>query len=140
MSKTKRTRYSAEFKAKVAIEALKGEKTIAELASGFTIHPNQVGDWKKQALEGIADIFKRKVERDNVASEAYIKELHTKIGLLAIEQDFGERGYLQSGWSATISADNFDEGRYTLSVRLLRENGKEYHESDCNKLIYFGST
>jgi transposase len=88
MGKTKRTRYSAEFKARVALEALKGEKTIAELAARFGVHPNQVSDWKKQALEGMADIFKGKAERDNAASEAKVKDLHAKIGQLTVERDF----------------------------------------------------
>jgi transposase len=88
MNKTKRMRYAAEFKAKVALEALKGEQTIAELAARFSIHPNQVSDWKKQALEGMADIFKGKTERDNAASEARVKELHAKIGQLTVERDF----------------------------------------------------
>jgi transposase len=88
MSKTKRTRYSAEFKARVALEALKGEKTIAELAAKFSVHPNQVSDWKKQAMEGMSDIFKGKAERDTAASEAQVKELHAKIGQLTVERDF----------------------------------------------------
>ena len=88
MGKAKRTRYSAEFKAKVALEALKGEKTIAELAARFGVHPNQVSDWKKQAMEGMADIFKGKAERDNAASEAQVKDLHAKIGQLTVERDF----------------------------------------------------
>lgn len=88
MSKGKRTRYSAEFKGKVALEALKGEKTIAELAAKFSVHPNQVSDWKRQALEGMADIFKGKAERDSAASEAQVKDLHAKIGQLTVERDF----------------------------------------------------
>jgi transposase len=88
MSKTKRTRYSAEFKAKVALEALRGEKTIAEIAAKFSVHPNQVSDWKKQALEGMAGIFKGKSERDSAAGEAQVKELHAKIGQLTVERDF----------------------------------------------------
>lgn len=88
MSKTKRTRYSAEFKAKVALEALRGEKTIAELATRFGVHPNQVSDWKKQAVEGLSDTFKGKAERGNAASEAQIKDLHAKIGQLTVERDF----------------------------------------------------
>jgi transposase len=88
MSKTKRTRYSAEFKAKVALEALKGEKTIAEIAAKFSVHPNQASDWKRQALGGMADIFKGKAERDTAASEAQVKDLHAKIGQLTVERDF----------------------------------------------------
>lgn len=88
MSKTKRNRYSAEFKAKVAREALKEEATIAEIATRFSIHPNQVSDWKKQAVEGFADIFTGKTGRKDIAHEAQIKELHAKIGQLTVERDF----------------------------------------------------
>jgi len=88
MNKRKRNRYSAEFKAKVAREALKEESTIAEIAARFNIHPNQVSDWKKQALQGLSDIFTGKSIRDDIAHEAQIKELHAKIGQLTVERDF----------------------------------------------------
>ena len=93
MSKTKRNRYSAEFKAKVAREALKEETTIAEIAARFSIHPNQVSDWKRQALEGLADIFNGKAGRNDIAHEAQIKELHAKIGQLTVERDFLGRAF-----------------------------------------------
>lgn len=88
MSKTKRNRYSAEFKAKVAREALKEESTIAEIAARFNIHPNQVSDWKKHALKGLSEAFEGKPNRDEIAHEAQIKELHAKIGQLTVERDF----------------------------------------------------
>lgn len=88
MSKTKRNRYSAEFKAKVAREALKEESTIAEIATRFNIHPNQVSDWKKQAMKGLSEVFAGKSSRDEVAHEARVKELHAKIGQLTVEKDF----------------------------------------------------
>jgi len=88
MSTTKRKWYAAEFKAKVAREALKEEKTIAEIAARFNIHPNQVSEWKKQASRGLVDVFAGKVTRDDVVHEAHIKELHAKIGQLTVERDF----------------------------------------------------
>jgi transposase len=88
MSKTKRKRYAAEFKAKVAREALKEESTIADIATRFSIHPNQVSEWKKQALEGLAEVFAGKTGRSDAAHEAQIKELHAKIGQLTVERDF----------------------------------------------------
>ena len=88
MSKTKRTRYSAEFKAKVARAALKEDTTIVEIAARFNIHPNQVSEWKKQAVEGLANVFAGKAERSDVVHEAQIKELHAKIGQLTVERDF----------------------------------------------------
>jgi transposase len=56
MSKTKRNRYSAEFKAKVALEAIKGEQTIAELGHRYELHPNMITNWKRQAIENLAEI------------------------------------------------------------------------------------
>jgi transposase len=88
MSKTKRTRYSGEFKAKVAREAMKEEATLVEIAARFNIHPNQVGEWKKQAIEGLADVFSGKAGREEMATEAQIKDLHAKIGQLTVERDF----------------------------------------------------
>jgi transposase len=88
MNKTKRNRYSAEFKAKVAREALKEESTIAEIAARFNIHPNQVSEWKKQALKGLSEVFAGRPHRDDVSHEAQVKELHAKIGQLTVERDF----------------------------------------------------
>ena len=84
----KRTRYSAEFKAKVAKEAMRGEETLAQLATRFGVHPNQVAQWKKQALDGLTEIFSSKAEKVSVSREAEIKDLHAKIGQLTIERDF----------------------------------------------------
>lgn len=88
MNKTKRMRYAAEFKAKVALEALKGEQTVAELAARFHIHPNQVTEWKTQARDGLATLFKGRAEREQATSEAQVKDLHAKIGQLTVERDF----------------------------------------------------
>lgn len=86
--KNKRKRYSAEFKAKVAKEAIKGEETLAQLATRFGVHPNQVAQWKKQALTGLTDIFAGKPEKVSHSREAEIKELHAKIGQLTVERVF----------------------------------------------------
>jgi transposase len=93
MSKKKRQRYSGEFKAKVAREAMKEEKTIAEIAADFKIHPNQVSEWKKQALGGLADIFSGKAGQHDHTHEAQIKDLHAKIGQLTMERDFLGRAF-----------------------------------------------
>ncbi len=84
---TKRTRHSAEFKAKVAKEAIKGEETLAQLASRFGVHPTQISSWKQQALDGMADIFSGKASPQK-AHEQEIKTLHAKIGQLTVERDF----------------------------------------------------
>lgn len=88
MSKGKRNRYSAEFKAKVAKEALKGEETLAQLSVRYGVHPNLIAQWKKLAMDGLVAIFSGKPERQQECSEAQIKELHAKIGQLTVERDF----------------------------------------------------
>ena len=88
MSKTKRNRYSAEFKAKVALEAIKGEQTVAELGSRYGLHPNMITNWKRQAIENLAETFSGQAERARTADDAQIKGLHAKIGQLTVERDF----------------------------------------------------
>lgn len=85
MTKRPRRNHSPSFKAKVALDALKGEQTIVELAQRYQVHPNQITEWKKQLLEHAADVFGRDRDADNGPS---VKELHAKIGQLAMENDF----------------------------------------------------
>jgi len=88
MSKTKRKRYSAEFKAKVALEAIKGEQSLSELSHRYGVHPNMIATWKRQAVENMAETFSRKADRALEADAARIKDLHAKIGQLTVERDF----------------------------------------------------
>ena len=88
MSKTKRMRCAPELKAKVAREALREETTIAEIAARFSIHPNMVSEWKRQAVEGLTEVFAAKRSKDVSVHEAQVKELHAKIGQLTVERDF----------------------------------------------------
>jgi transposase len=87
----KRRSFTDQFKAKVALEALRGDKTIQEIAAKHQVHPNQVSAWKRQAVDGMADVFSRG-GRASGPSEAEIKELHAKIGRLAVETDFLSQG------------------------------------------------
>ena len=91
----KRRNHSPQFKTKVAVEALKEDLTIAELAQRFDVHPNQVTAWKRQLLEGAVDVFESGPKRAD-QSEETIKELHAKIGELTMEKDFLARGLAHS--------------------------------------------
>ena len=100
MSKRPRRNHSPAFKAKVALAAVKGEKTLAELAQQFDVHPNQITAWKGQLLDGAADVFG--AERGASRTPAVdVKTLHAKIGELTLANDFlssalGKAGLLSS--------------------------------------------
>lgn len=85
---TKRRRFPAEFKARVALEALSGAHTMAELAARHHVHPNMISQWKRKAQESLPDIFARKGDRDDATREVEIQALHAKIGQLTVENDF----------------------------------------------------
>ena len=93
MSKRKRNRYAPEFKAKVALEAIKGEATVSEIASRFAVHHNLAMQWKRQAVEGMTDVFSGQANHREIDQEAKIKELHTKIGELTVERDFLSKAF-----------------------------------------------
>jgi len=88
MSSTRRRRFSAEFKAKVALEAIRGEQTINDLAARYELHPNMITNWKRQAIENMAAVFSGAAERGNKTNDDQIKDLHAKIGQLTVERDF----------------------------------------------------
>ena len=84
MTKRPRRNHSAAFKAKVALEAMKGDQTLVELAERFQIHPNLITEWKKVLLERASEVF----DKGKLSKEPDVKELHAKIGQLAMENDF----------------------------------------------------
>jgi transposase len=88
---TKRRNHDAAFKARVALEAVKGERTAAELATAYGVHPTMIHQWKKALLEGAADIFERGAKKTAEMDEAAVRELHAKIGELAVANDFLSR-------------------------------------------------
>jgi len=83
-----RQSYSKEFKARVALDALKGQKTVSEIASEYKIHPNQVSQWKKKALEGMAESFSRGKSNEVEDMERERDQLYRKVGQLQIEVDW----------------------------------------------------
>jgi transposase-like protein len=85
MSKRSRRNHSPAFKAKVALEAVKGEQTVVQVAERFDVHPTQVAQWKTQLLERAAEAFGTNTEK---GQQPDIKELHAKIGSQALEIDF----------------------------------------------------
>ena len=89
---SKRRRFTADFKAKVALEALRGDKTIQEIAARYKVHPNQVSMWKCQAMDGLNAIFSNGTDKARVDHEGEIHDLHAKIGQLTVERDFLARG------------------------------------------------
>lgn len=91
MGAAKRKVHSAEFKAKVALEAIRGESTLVEMASKFGVNVNQISKWKREALEGMSDIFSGNTTKRDDAYEKQIEKLHAKIGQLTVERDFLER-------------------------------------------------
>ena len=80
--------YSAEIKAKVALEAIKGQRTVQELATAHGVHPNQITTWKKQLVESAEDIFSGARERRDVADELEKDELYRQIGKLQVQLDW----------------------------------------------------
>jgi transposase-like protein len=83
-----RRKFSSEFKSKVALAALKGDRTLAELASQFQVHPHQVMAWKKQALAVLPEVFSRKRDLDEARRSALLEELYGQIGRLKVELDW----------------------------------------------------
>ena len=88
---TKRRNFSDQFKTTVALEVLRGDKTVQDIASKLQLHPKQVSPWKRQAIECTAGVFPDKVKNAK-NKDSQIKELHTKIGQLAVENDFHHKG------------------------------------------------
>ena len=83
-----RRNHSAEFKARVALEALKGIKSMSELASEYEVHPNQISKWKKQVMEELPGIFSERRKRETASEEELKSRLYQQIGQLQVELDW----------------------------------------------------
>jgi len=91
----KRKTYDNQFKARVALEVIKGERTISEIASQFEVHPNQITKWKKQLLENVSGVFSRKKDPEIDELRKLNEELYKKIGKQNIELEFLKKKYKQ---------------------------------------------
>ena len=90
--KKNRKQYSPDFKAKVAMEAIKGQETIAELAIRFEIHPTQITKWKRELIAGAGNIFGADPNKKIKDEKGLINQLYQQIGQLKVEKDFLEKG------------------------------------------------
>ena len=95
MARTQRRNHGAEFKAKVALAAVRGDKTLSELAEQFDVHPHQITEWKKQLLERAGEVFGGPTREDEPAAD--VKPMQAKIGQLALENAFFGRRAHQGG-------------------------------------------
>lgn len=95
--KQQRRKHTAEFKAKVALEALKGMDTVNQIAAKHEIHPVQVSNWKKELLEGAGSLFERKNAKADKEQERQIEDLERKVGQLTMEKEFLEKKSVQLG-------------------------------------------
>ena len=86
--KNKRRNHSAQFKAKVALAAVKSDRTIADLASEFDVHPNQIAQWKKQLLESLPEVFGRSRQKNKNRQDELTEHLYQQIGQLKVELDW----------------------------------------------------
>jgi transposase-like protein len=98
----KRKQYNPEFKAKVALEAIRGEKTASELASQYQVHATMINNWKRQLLEGASNLFEKDSEasKANGDQQAQIDELYRQIGQLKVKRDFLANRSAQLGFKS----------------------------------------
>ena len=89
---TIRRRFTADFKARVALKALRGDKTIQEIATRHKVHPNQVSTWKRQAMDGLGAVFSNGPDKARMDYDDEVHDLHAKIGQLTVERDFLAKG------------------------------------------------
>ena len=91
-----RKKFSSEFKARVALEAIRGQKTISQISSEFKVHSTQIASWKKEALSRLVDVFDHKIENPAEAHSKEVDQLYQQIGKLQVENDFLKRAVYRS--------------------------------------------
>jgi transposase len=97
MTRRPRRNHTADFKAKVALAAIRGEETLSELAQQFDVHANQITQWKSQLLEGATGVFGGEAKTESATAAIDLKTLHAKIGELTLENDFLEGALTKAG-------------------------------------------
>ena len=125
MARRPRRNHTAAFKAKVALAALKGDKTLAELSEQFDVHPNQITDWKTRLAEGAATVFGE--DKAEEQTKVDVTRMQAKIGELALANDFlvshrrnRRPARYETWWQAghpTIEACRWHRGRYSLGAQ-----------------------
>ncbi len=88
MKTRQRRSFSAEMKARIALEAIKGQRTVQEIATHYSVHPSQVAQWKRQAIESLSEVFSHKAGQGAEAGEALKAELYQQIGQLQVELEW----------------------------------------------------
>lgn len=88
MTRRQRRKFSGEMKARIALEAIQGQRTIQQIASHYEVHPNQVTNWKRQAMEGLPELFLERRQRREESEEELKAQLYQQIGKLQIELDW----------------------------------------------------
>jgi len=96
-----RRKFDARFKAKVALEAIKGEKTMSQLSSDYGVHPNQISKWKKELMKGVSEIFNKNNVKQETNQKEKIENLYKSIGELKVEND-----WLKKNWKFWIKRPN----------------------------------
>ena len=89
---TTRRRFTADFKSRVALDALRGDRTIQEIASKHKVHPNQVSAWKRRAVDGLGEVFSNGPDKARMDHDDEVRDLHAKIGELTVVNDFLAKG------------------------------------------------
>jgi len=97
--KTTRKHYSAEFKAKVALDAIRGDLTLAELAAKHSVHHTMIAAWRRQAIDGMASTSAGAGDAAKAASESEVEKLHAKIGQLVVQRVFLAKAFGRSAWA-----------------------------------------
>lgn len=119
----KRKNYSAEFKAKVALEAIRGDATITELTARHGVHQTVINTWKRQALDGMAGIFSSRAAAKAAGKDGEIGKLHAKIGQLVVERDFLAKASGRSHYTTPGEGTGFEPGFPSLSHGLMAPLG-----------------